>query len=159
MKCKIAVVQFDIKQHSPKENLEKAEKFIVKASDQKADIIVFPEDFITGPLLGKTEFADSNKTYLKHFQKLARKYNINIVPGSYIEKNKFGLYNTTHYIDKSGEIKSNYRKINLWHPEKKELNPGHKISVFKTEFGRIGLVICSDLMYPELIRKNKMQCC
>lgn len=152
-KCKIAVVQFHIKQYAPDENLKKAEEFIKKAADQGADIIVFPEDFITGPLAGKKDFADSEKKYLKYFQKLAKQYVINIVPGSFVEKNEFGLYNTTYYIDSTGCVKSEYQKINLWHPEKTELNPGNKVEVFDTEFGKIGLAICSDLMYPELIRK------
>jgi predicted amidohydrolase len=50
MKVKIAVVQFEINQYNPDKNLSKAEKFIAEASESKADIIVFPEDFITGPI-------------------------------------------------------------------------------------------------------------
>jgi len=46
MKFKIAVVQFEIKQFSPDENLKKAEEFIKKAAFSKAQIVVFPEDFI-----------------------------------------------------------------------------------------------------------------
>jgi len=45
MKIKIAVVQFEIKQYAPEDNLKRAEGFINKASLAKADIIVFPEDF------------------------------------------------------------------------------------------------------------------
>jgi len=116
MKFKIAVVQFEIKQFSPDENLKKAEAFVKKASFSKAKIIVFPEDFVTGPIAGKLEFADSENKYRKFFQKLAKKYKIDIVPGSIIEKDKLGFYNTTYYIDSNGKIKSRYRKINLWHP-------------------------------------------
>jgi len=157
MKCKIAVVQFHIKQHSPMENLNKAEEFIREAANQKVDIIVFPEDFVTGPLLGKKEFADTESKYRIFFQGMAEKYAINIVPGSFIEREELGNYNISYYIDSSGKIKAKYKKINLWHPEKKEINPGHEISVFDTEYGKIGLAICSDLMYPETIRRMVRQ--
>src|SRR3989338_7102146 len=153
MKFKIAVVQFEIKQFSPDENLRKAEEFIKKASFSKAQIIVFPEDFVTGPIARKLELADSENKYRKFFQNLAKKYKIDIVPGSIIEKDKLGFYNTAYYIDSNGKIKSRYRKINLWHPEKHYLNPGNEVSVFNTRFGKIGLIICWDLIFPEVFRK------
>jgi len=111
MNVKIAVVQFEINQYEPDYNLMKAEKFIAKAADSKADIIVFPEDFITGPIgLRLEEFADNSQKYCKYFQNLAKKYKINIVPGSIIEKEKLGIYNTSYYIDSKGEVKGKYKK-------------------------------------------------
>src|SRR3989338_1087865 len=104
MKIKIAVVQFEIKQFSPERNLKKAEIFIRKAAGARAQIIVFPEDFITVPLIGKIEFADSKNKYREYFQLMAKKYGIDIVPGSFIERDKTGLYNTTYYIDSKGKF-------------------------------------------------------
>ncbi len=156
MKVKIAVVQFKIKQYSPNINLNRAEEFIKKASSLKANIIVFPEYFITGPIIGKEnyeKFSDSDKKYVKHFQKLSKKYKIDIVPGSILEKSKFGLHNVTYYIDSKGKIKSEYKKINLWHPERYNINPGNKITVFNTKYGKVGLIICWDLIFPEIFRK------
>jgi len=156
MKFKIAVVQFEIAQYSPEVNLKRAEDFIKKASSSKAQIIIFPEDFITGPIAGKEkyeEFSDSKNKYVQHFQQLAKKYKIDIVPGSIIERDEFGLYNTTYYIDSNGKIKSRYRKVNLWHPERYNITPGHEVPVFNTKFGKIGLVICWDLIFPEIFRK------
>lgn len=151
---KIAVVQFKISLYQPKKNLTKAERYIKEAAEKKADIIVFPEDFITGPIGEKLEkFADSKNQYCQLFQNFAKKYKIDIVPGSIIEKNALGFYNITYYIDSTGKTKSKYRKINLWHPEKKYLNPGNEISVFNTKFGKIGLIICWDLIFPEVFRK------
>ena len=153
MKFKIAVVQFEIKRLSPNDNLKKAEEFIQKASFSKAQIIVFPEDFVTDPIVGKREYADSTNKYRNHFQHLAKKYSIDIVPGSVIEEDNFGLHNTTYYIDSSGKIKSRYRKVNLWHPERNYITPGHEVPVFKTKFGKVGLMICWDLIFPEIFRK------
>jgi predicted amidohydrolase len=153
MKFKIAVVQFDIKRLSPEDNLKKAEEFIKKASSSKAQIIVFPEDFVTDPIVGMKEYADSENKYRNYFQHLAKKYNIDIVPGSIIESDKKGLYNTTYYIDSTGKVKSRYRKINLWHPERSYITPGHEVPVFNTKYGKVGLIICWDLIFPELFRK------
>lgn len=154
MKFKIAVVQFNAGQFSPEKNLKKAEKFVKKASFSNAQLIVFPEDFITGPIAGKLEeFADKEKKYCKFFQNLAKKYKIDIVPGSIIEIDKLGAFNTAYYIDFKGKIKARYRKINLWHSEKKYLNPGNQVFVFNTRFGKTGLIICWDLFFPEIFRK------
>ena len=153
MKFNIAVVQFEAKQFSPRENLKKAEKFIKKAVAEKAKIIVFPENFITGPILGKIEFVDFNGKYKRFFQDLARKHKIDIVAGSVIEGDKNGVYNTTYYITNNGRIRSRYRKIYLWHSERGYITPGHKISVFNTKYGKIGLIICWDAFFPEIFRE------
>ncbi|MEK6940297.1 MAG: carbon-nitrogen hydrolase family protein [Nanoarchaeota archaeon] len=153
MKLKIAVVQFEIKQFSPEENLKKAEKFMKKASSSKAKIIVFPEDFVTGPIMAKREYADSKQKYVKHFQNLAKKYKIDVVPGSIIEEDNLGLHNTTYYIESNGKIKTRYRKVNLWHPERHYITPGHEVPVFNTKYGKVGLIICWDLIFPEIFRK------
>lgn len=152
MKCKIAVVQFKIKQFGVTENLQKAEKFIAKASNSGADIIVFPEDFVTGSIEGTGKLIDYNHTHRKHFQVLAKKYKINIVPGSIIEGGKTGVYNTAYYIDSNGKVIGKYRKVHLWISEQADYTPGNKAVVFKTKFGKIGLIICWDLAFPEIFR-------
>jgi predicted amidohydrolase len=151
MFLEIAVVQFAINQLKPEKNLTKAEQFIAEASPEN-DLIVFPEDFIAGPLSGKSEYADYNGHYIKYFQKLASQYKIDIVPGSIIESDGTGLFNATYYIDRSGEILGKYHKVNLWLPERSYITPGSNISVFDTRIGRVGLIICWDLMFPEVFR-------
>ena len=152
MQLNIAVVQFAIRQLTPVENLTRAEQFIAQAASQQAQLIVFPEDFITGPLSGNKAFADCEKCYVQHFQQLAVRYSIDIVPGTIIEGDSMSLYNTAYYIDKHGNILSQYRKVNLWLPERSYITPGKAIPVFNAQFGRVGLIICWDLMFPEAFR-------
>ena len=156
MKLRIAVVQFEIKQFSPNKNLKKAENFIKKASKEKADIIVFPEDFLTGGITKKEidTYADSNKKYRTLFQELARKYKIDLVAGSILEKEWKGFYNVCYYINSAGKIKGKYKKINLWWTEREHISPGNEICVFNTRYGKIGLIICWDLMFPEIFRRR-----
>jgi predicted amidohydrolase len=152
MLIKVAVVQFEISQFAPQENLEKAERFIQQAAALKAELIVFPEDFLAGPLEGRVDLADFDQRYVKHFQRLAAEYDIDIVPGSIIEGDEDGLYNTAYYIDRDGDILGRYRKVNLWLPERSYIRPGNAIAVFETRFGKVGLIICWDLMFPEMFR-------
>jgi predicted amidohydrolase len=152
MHVKIAVVQFEIEQFAPEKNLAKAERFIQAARAQEADIIVFPEDFLTGPLLGRFDLVDPDQRHVKRFQELAQQYSIDIVPGSIIESDETGLHNTTYYIDRSGKILGRYCKVNLWLTERSYLEPGREAIVCSTRFGKIGLAICWDLAFPELFR-------
>lgn len=152
MQITFAVVQFEIAQFAPEQNLARAEQFIQEAVAQKAQIIVFPEDFIMGPLLGRSDLADFEGRYVQHFQELARKYTIDIAPGSIIEGDERGIYNTAYYIDATGTILGRYRKVNLWLPERHYIDAGQHAVVFSTRFGRVGLAICWDLAFPELFR-------
>ncbi|MFH0949290.1 MAG: carbon-nitrogen hydrolase family protein [Candidatus Aenigmatarchaeota archaeon] len=154
MKFKIAVVQFKINQYQPEKNLEKMEVFIKKASG-KADIIIFPEDFLSGGLNDDeiVKLADTEGKYRKIFQNFAKKYKIDIVAGSIIEKNRIGNFNVCYYVDSIGKIKGKYKKINLWLTERKQIVPGNEVCVFNTKFGKVGLAICWDLIFPEIFRK------
>lgn len=152
MQINIAVVQFEITQFAAEQNLARAEHFIQQALEQQAQIIVFPEDFVLGPLNGRADLADFDKRYVKYFQDLALKYAIDIVPGSIIEGDETGLYNTTYYIDHTGAILGCYRKVNLWLSERSYVDAGRRAVVCSTRFGKIGLAICWDLAFPELFR-------
>ncbi|HEX4206317.1 MAG TPA: carbon-nitrogen hydrolase family protein [Ktedonobacteraceae bacterium] len=153
----IAVVQFQIAQFEVAQNLAKMERFIQEAAAAHAQIIVFPEDVVTGPVSGNQAYVDFTGTYVKHFQQLARRYGIAIVPGSIIEGTQDGWYNTAYYIDSTGEIQGRYRKNNLWHPERSYLAAGDTVPVFETAYGKVGLLICWDLIFPEVFRSMVQQ--
>ncbi len=156
MKFKIAVIQFHVEVNSPQKNLEKAKEFIKKASLLGAKLIVFPEDFVSGPVSHKREllkYSEHEKEYLSFFQILAKKYKIDIVSGSMVDKSKKQFFNAAYYIDFKGRLKSKYRKINICSVEQGSFSRGGKISVFNTRFGKVGLVICWDLVFGEVFRR------
>lgn len=153
MKIKIAVVQFEVKKVTPEVNLERAKKFVKDASADGANIVVFPEDFITSAFTPEDEqAADDKHEYREYFQALAKNYHIDIVPGAIIEKYQGALYLVSYYIDQTGKVLGDYKKINLWHTEREAFTPGKDIAVFDTKYGKVGLAICWDLVYPELFR-------
>lgn len=153
----IAVVQFEIAQFAVAKNLERMESFIRAAASAQAQIVVFPEDVVTGPVSGNQDYVDFEGRYVQHFQQLASRYAIDIVPGSIIEGTPQGWYNTAYYIDRTGEVRGKYRKNNLWHPERPYLTAGDAVHVFDTAYGRIGLIICWDLIFPEVFRSMLRQ--
>lgn len=94
---------------------------------------------------------------LGRFQDLAKKYKIDLVPGTLIERDPTdnNVYNTAHYIDKSGEVLLSYRKVHLWHPERLYLTKGENgFETVKNRFGLVvGLCICWDIAFPETFRE------
>jgi len=152
MQITIAVVQFAIAQFEPDTNLARMERFLQEAVARQADLVIFPEDAVLGPLNGRADLADFEQRYARAFQQLAARYHVDLVPGSFIEGEESGLYNTTCYIDHHGEILGRYRKVHLWLPERSYLDPGRETVVCQTRFGRVGLAICWDLAFPEHFR-------
>ena len=152
MRFTIALVQFETAQHAPGDNLAKAERLAADAARAGADLVVFPEDFVTGPIPTRSDLADPDGRHRAAFQQLARRHAVDLVPGSVIEREGDRLYNTTYYIDRRGQVLARYRKVNLWVGEKPWCTPGEGAVVCDTRWGRTGLAICWDLAFPELFR-------
>jgi formamidase len=84
--------------------------------------------------------------------KLAKKLGCWFVPGSFYEKEGSEVYNTLLVFDPNGVIVAKYRKIFPWSPHE-ETNFGEQFVTFDIpDIGRIGVVICYDLWFPEIFR-------
>jgi len=134
-------------------NLQKMEKLLAMSVKKGADVVVFPEYSVTGSVRRKPHLIDAKGKYRKIFSFLAKKHRIDIVPGSFIEREKGKAYNTSCYFERSGKMLGIYRKKNLWHSERGRLARGRNISVFNTRFGRAALAICWDLSDPLIFRE------
>lgn len=150
MELTIALVQLEVVPSDPLKNLERMETFIQKAAKDGADLVVFPEDAVTGPLAGQTAYVVHAPEYLAHFQRLAVKYQVDLVPGTWTVRLGHALYNTAYYINKDGSVAGSYHKINLWETEKLAITPGARVAVFPTAHGMVGLIICWDISFPLL---------
>jgi predicted amidohydrolase len=80
---------------------------------------------------------------------------INIVPGTIVEKHGEELHNVAYFISNTGEILGRYQKKNLWHPERPHLTSSlhEPHQAFTTPLGKVGLLICWDLAFPEAFRE------
>ena len=141
-------------------NLRKVEFYIKKNCDKKLDLVVLPEFFSTGichkSFLEEPEDENGGQT-IQTICELAKRFNTNIVAGTVIEKTQDKLYNTCFVINRDGEIIDKYRKIHLYNymggTEGDRITAGDKLVVTKLDFGTIGLGICYDIRYPQMIRK------
>ena len=63
--------------------------------------------------------------------------------------------NVAYFINQNGEVLGRYEKKNLWHPERPHLTSSTKSphTAFETPIGRIGMLICWDLAFPEAFRE------
>jgi deaminated glutathione amidase len=83
---------------------------------------------------------------------LARKHEIYLIPGSLYEKEGQAIYNTAPIFTPQGKIVARYRKMYPWRPHEKT-SPGRETVVFDVAgAGRVGVCICYDLWFPEVIR-------
>lgn len=157
MKLTVAVIQFEITQGSPETNWEHIEQYIVQAAEEQAQVVVFPEDCITGSIFGDLTKLDTTQAALKRWQELAVKYRVDIATGSVMEGTPEGNFNTSYYVDFKGEVLGQYRKNHLYHSESSFLSPGTEAKVFETQFGKAAIVICWDMLFPELFESLRSQ--
>jgi len=150
MDLKIALVQMQIAPMKPLENLARMDDFTRKAKAEGAQLVVFPEDAVCGPLDGQTAFVQHAPEYLAHMTALAAQHAVDLVPGSWTVADNGVLFNQAHYINADGTLAGTYRKVNLWETERAYLTPGSVASVFPTRFGLVGMIICWDISFPAM---------
>lgn len=157
MSLRIAVVQFEIAHLDRSRNLERIEGFVRRAAEQSAQVVVFPEDCMTGSIFGDLSRLDTTGAARRAFQELAKTYHIDIVTGSSMEGTPEGNFNTSYYIDATGDVRGTYRKNHLYPSEYAFLKPGTDAPVFETAYGKVGIVICWDMLFPEIFQRLKAQ--
>jgi len=114
------------------------------------DVVLFSELAICGlnPDLA-VPIPNSTLTKLCEWSRAEKKW---LIPGSFYEKDQGKVYNTAVVISPDGRIVEKYRKLFPWRPLEKS-EPGDSFCVFDIpEKGRIGLCICYDEWFPEIIR-------
>jgi predicted amidohydrolase len=144
---------------SSRENLEHFSRFITMAAENQADIVCLPEA-ITLVGTGKTYIEVSEPVpgpSTEFLGNLARQHRMYIVAGL-LEKSGPVVYNTAVLIDREGKLAGRYRKVALPREEiEGGVTPGDSYPVFDTDFGRIGMMICWDLEFPEVARQLAIQ--
>lgn len=157
MRFRVAIIQFQIAHLDRPKNLERIEGFIQRAVRGRAQVVVFPEDCMTGSIFGDVSKLDVVHANRDAFCALAKKYQIDIVTGSSMEGTPKGNFNTSYYVDARGEVLGTYRKNHLYPSERSFLTPGTEATVFQTAYGKAGIVICWDMLFPETFERLKQQ--
>ncbi len=158
----VATVQLKPKLGEPEDNLVKMSEMITKiASQQKVDLIVFPELITSGNELG-VRFTDIAQRIpgptVNLMAQRANDYGIFIAFGmASKEKVESVLYNSAVLVGPDGELIDVYNKIHLRGEERMAFREGYKLPVAETEIGNIGLLLGYDLAYPEVARSLALE--
>ncbi len=163
MKFKVACLQMETELGNKGANLSKMTEMIDKAARQNVKLAVFPELSLTGFNCGE-RFLDLSEPIpgpaTDVLCEKAKENEMFIVAGLPERDIPGVLYNTVLLIDSRGSIIGKYRKTHLalylhWDiisEEPEIFRRGNKLSVFKTELGSIGMLICQDGDFPETWR-------
>ena len=164
-KIKVALAQMSCKGGDKVENIRKIESKVTKAKQQGAELVIFPELSLTGYTMRDQiyELAETipgqSTTAL---EKLAKKTDTYIVFGmpELSEKAQATVYNAAVLVGPEGFI-GKYRKMYLpthsVFEEKRYFRPGYQAGVFETQLGKIGLIICYDIFFPEVSRLTRLK--
>ena len=162
---RIGLVQWQMRLFPDREAFFEQVKFFVDAvSGYKSDFVMFPEFFNT-PLLhpynhlpemeAMRMLAQETEEIVERIQEYAVSFNVNVIAGSMpiVDKENNKLYNATYLCHRSGKTEE-YRKIHITPNEQRYYGMvgGDKIQIFDTDCGKIGILICYDVEFPELSR-------
>jgi len=161
----IALAQMRCKVGDKQQNIKKMKTFIVNAKKQKAQLIIFPELSLTGytirdltydlaePIPGPSIEAVSEIT------KEEKVYVVFGMPERSLKARNL-IYNTAVLLGPEGFV-GKYRKMHLpthsVFQEKRYFRQGYQTPVFETPLGKIGLIVCYDIFFPEISRSLRLQ--
>ena len=144
------------------QTMRKAADFVSAAARKGADFVVLPEMFncpYSEPWFQRAA-AEGHEKAVAAMSSWAAENGIYLVGGSVPEREGEKLYNTCFIFDRAGKQIARHRKIHLFDVdlpgmrfhESDSFAPGNEITVFDTEFGKMGAAICFDVRFPELFR-------
>ena len=100
------------------------------------------------------ELASHSQSIVQRFADLAISYNINVITGTMPELKNGNLYNVGYLCRRDGSKIERFEKMHVTPDEVKVwgLKGGNSIQAFDTDCGKIGILICYDIEFPELSR-------
>ena len=155
MSIRIAIAQINPKLGDLRANLELYEENIVRAAEQGAELLTFPELSLTGYFLRDTvpSVALTMKSVeIAKLKTLSR--NLPFIAGIVEESADHRFFNAAVYFE-AGEVRHVHRKVYLptygMFDEQRYFARGDRVRAFDTKFGRLALLICEDLWHPSTI--------
>ena len=158
--------------HDRASNLKRYHEFIAEAALRHVDLLVFPEMSLQGYLMGSAALGSAAMDeQLRYFQAvaepipgpttqlladLAHRHDMLIQAGM-AERAMDGnvLYNSAVLVGPQGLLGVFRKAHNQF--EWPIFRPGNSLSVFPTPLGKIGMFICYDLGFPEVLRAFALQ--
>lgn len=159
MKLKVAILQMK----SPNRQYQKSTELVLarmkEATENKADLLLLPEAFLTGyelPMSNQEALADSSP-YLQQICSAARELHIGVVVTA-ITKGIKKPQNSAYVIDKQGNLLMKYSKVHTCDfADEACLEGGDAFYVCDFHGIKLGIMICYDREYPESARVLMMK--
>jgi omega-amidase len=164
---RIALCQMQVVDDKKKNNVRAVR--MIKEAGKTADLVILPEMFNCPYDIDKfPKYAEEyhKSTSLSEVSRSAKKAGVYLVAGSIPEREGKHVYNSSFFFNPQGEIIGSYRKMHLFDidvpgeirfKESATLSAGDQLSVVETDLGKIGICICYDLRFPELLRLMTLQ--
>lgn len=161
---RVASVQYGLRRIRSFEDFEtQVEFFVDTAGDYRADFLLFPELFTLQllslvrdgrPGLAARSLAEFSPRYLELMSNLALRYNVNIIGGSQFHVDDDGMLRNVAWLFRRDGTLARQEKIHVTPSETRwwGVQGGDSVSVFDTDCGRIAVLICYDVEFPELVR-------
>lgn len=163
-KFRIALAQISCEQGNKEKNLETIRENVAKAKREGAQLVIFPELSLTGYVVRDQIYELAERIpgpSTRFVEELAKESKLHIIFGmpEASEKAQATLYNSAILVGPKGVI-GKYHKMYLpthsVFEEKRYFRPGYQVAVFDTKLGKIGLVICYDIYFPEVTRLTRL---
>lgn len=166
MKIRVSAVQYHLHTiGSFEEFAAQVEHYVRTAMEFETEFMLFPE-FMTTQLLsigdssGKAlaihDLPDFTDRYVELFSRLAAETGIHLIGGTHVVRKEGKLYNVCHMFYPDGRI-AEQAKLHITPTEvhEWELEKGEGFQVFDTDKGRVALITCYDMEFPEIVRIAK----
>jgi len=156
---RIALVKASSEWGNPPANMKLLEELVAPLADAEVDVLVTPECFLDGYMirnrkrvtakkLAECSVAGLSDRYLRRARKLAKKIGSNLVFCASELDREGTVRNAAFLLGRRGEHIGTYYKIQADH----FYRPGQELPVFETDFGKVGIAICADRRWPEVMR-------
>ncbi len=166
MKYRVSAVQYHLHTISSFDDFAaQCEHYIKTAQEFGSDFILFPEFFTTqllsigdksGKPLSINDLPKFTEKYLELFKNFASETGMHIIGGTHVLERQGKLYNVAHLFYPDGRVEEQ-AKLHITPTEVEEWNmsPGDGLRVFDTDKGRIAMLTCYDIEFPEIVRMAK----
>lgn len=166
MKLRVSSIQYHLHTIQSFDEFARQVKHYVRAAlEFETDFILFPEFFTTqllsigndkGEALSINELPNFTEQYIHLFKNLAIDTKTHIIGGTHVIRKNDKLYNVAHLFYPDGTVKTQAKlhitptEVQEWH-----MAAGEGLEIFDTEKGKIAILTCYDIEFPEIVRMAK----
>ena len=157
---RVAALQYAPQVGDPGGNLRAALGHVEAAASQGAQVAVLPELASSGYVFESDDEAAglaeaSGGEFVEALTGACRRHGIVVCAG--INERAGDCRHNSAVLVGAGGLLATYRKLHLFNDEKSWFTSGDDLPVAETPFGRIGMLICFDLWFPEVARGLAVQ--